>query len=740
MIEENKYIYIESLDGKKRFRVDFNDLNKTFSRDFKVNTTYEVSFTLTYTEQYKDVFNVAKPKAIVWYNGETYAIQEAEPGIDEKGLTTKTLTCSHTIIDKMKNIRQDKQEPTEDNPEITNTSTTGGSNDDNSTPKDGTTVKKTAEKETYSLESCLHKFIDGNDQGVSFDIKGNFPQMSIDVTGSLYEWMNNNLKSFGAYWVPQGNVIHVYDLDNLKHPTGKVFRYMNNMTNADVQYNVRDIVNDCWVYGGKMEKDITVAGGSGNGISEPQNGDWTPVIQNAASLVGEHLSQADINLILAQINLESGGREGVPGGDDGLPDGIAKGLLQFKQGTFDYYCRPPYTNIWHGLDQIIALFNVPNWRNQITGHSGWSPHGAPVSKDTIQVSTGGGWGWPFPSTGEGHFDIGQTFGTHPQDGVGRENGFHDGLDFGSIDHPGSEVHAVHGGTCTISRAWGSGGINWYCVITDSTGLNVEYQEAFGSASNITVNVGQKVNTGDVIGYRTTDHLHLGITRSPIPAAFSHAFNNDGTWLDPLATIKNGGAGSGGSDGGTTSSTTTEVYYALHFHYEDQDSINKYGRHRGKPIVEDSIYDMDILKQYVENTVQHEPLTTLTIKGITDSGNDGDVWHLIAPELGIDTDVTLMGIKGNDDAFLPKAEQDLSFNNLGVAMQDVNAAIWNDINEVNTNINPLNIYGGSGQSQENHFSNQSNKKDTSQTVPSYSKNDMSKFTDFMNGKDVSLNAS
>ncbi len=23
--------------------------------------------------------------------------------------------------------------------------------------------------------------------------------------------------------------------------------------------------------------------------------------------------------------------------------------------------------------------------------------------------------------------------------------FHDGLDFGSVDHPGSEIHAVHGG-------------------------------------------------------------------------------------------------------------------------------------------------------------------------------------------------------------------------------------------------------------------------------------------------------
>ena len=113
----------------------------------------------------------------------------------------------------------------------------------------------------------------------------------------------------------------------------------------------------------------------------------------------------------------------------------------------------------------------------------------------------------------------QKFG---YDGGYRQNSFHDGLDFGSIDHPGSEVHAVHGGKVT-AKAWGSGGINWYVVITDDGGLNVEYQEAFGSESNITVNVGDTVKTGQVIGYRTTDHLHIGITKMSIPAAFSHAF-------------------------------------------------------------------------------------------------------------------------------------------------------------------------------------------------------------------------
>ena len=53
-----------------------------------------------------------------------------------------------------------------------------------------------------------------------------------------------------------------------------------------------------------------------------------------------------------------------------------------------------------------------------------------------------------------------------------------------------------------------------------------------------------------------------------------------------------------------------------------------------------------------------------------------------------------------------------FNNTGDAMRDVNSAIWKDVSVINNNLNPLNIYGATGQRQENHFDNQSNQKDTS----------------------------
>lgn len=709
-------------------RVDWQDLNKSFKVNMQASTAYEISFTMTYTKQYAAAFNIVKEKHYVKYKNEWYLVQQIESRNDENDMVTLQITATHWLIDVLKDIRLDQTPPTEGNPETSGD--TGDSGNDNNDPQPGIVTKQTAIQQTYPLNDRLDKFFNQNSWNIKYALHGDFPQAAVDCTGSLYDWLNDNLKLYGAYWVPQSDTIDIYDLAHFKQDTGITIRYLHDMTGVDVQSDATNIVNDCWVYGGKMEKDITTtygAGGTSNGITEAVNGDWGPAIKNAAAMSGVKITDSQVNLVKAQIKLESGGNETILGGTDGLNDGRATGLLQFKPGTFNYYCRPPFTDIMKGFDQLIAFFNIPNCFSQITGLHGWSPSGAPISKDTLntQPAVDNSWGWPFPC-GEGHFLGGQLFGVNPG-GEFRTNGFHDGLDFGSIDHPGNEVHAIHGGRCTISRAWGNGGINWYCVIQDSSGLNVEYQEAFGSASNITVNVGDVVKTGDVIGYRTTNHLHVGITRMAIPAAFGHAFSNDGTWIDPLATIKNGTAGgtvpSDSGDDSTSTSTTTEEYYSLVYHFEDQDSINKYGRHHGAIITVDSIYDMNALKAYADTTIQHNPQTTLTISGYQGSELNalGQVVHLLVPERRLDTDVTLVGIEGNDRYFDPNGEITLTFNNTGLALKDVNEAIRQDIKDINTNNNPLDYYGALGARQEDHWANLRFTPQQVQRMINYSRN-------------------
>ena len=179
MRSEDAYIYIEPKDMKHIYRVNFNDLNVSFDRNFQLNSTYEISFTLTLTQQYRDVFNTAKGKIGVWYNKQWYVIETWEPGVDDKGLTTLKVTCVHTIVDHLKNIRKDPPEPTEDNPQISVGTTTDDNSDSDVQPQAVVVVKKVSEKQTYSLDDCLKTFLQDNDEGIDYEIHGVFPQLSV---------------------------------------------------------------------------------------------------------------------------------------------------------------------------------------------------------------------------------------------------------------------------------------------------------------------------------------------------------------------------------------------------------------------------------------------------------------------------------------------------------------------------------------------------------------------------------
>lgn len=302
-------------------------------------------------------------------------------------------------------------------------------------------------------------------------------------------------------------------------------------------------------------------------ITQPVNGDWTPVIKYAAALMDVKLDQNAIDVVLRRIQRESGGNQTIRQQvwDQNMASGNpAQGLLQYVPSTFRVWAIPGYANILSGFHQLLALFNDSNWYNDINRGDGWGPtgHRRRGTLSPIKVAKPKNkWQWPFPSAGEGVFDSTQLFGINPG-GEFRKNGFHDGLDFGTSYHPGSQVHAVHGGKI-VNKAYASGGIGWYVVTYDKDdGYYIEYQEAFSNASKIIVNVGDEVKTGQIIGYRDTDHLHLGITKSPLPGAFSHAFNNDGTWLDPRIIIKNGIDQNNNTDGGEYLEPGDEGYQPL----------------------------------------------------------------------------------------------------------------------------------------------------------------------------------
>lgn len=346
---------------------------------------------------------------------------------------------------------------------------------------------------------------------------------------------------------------YVTDIGN-DHKNDTPIRLAVNMQSASLTIDPTKVITRVIPLGKQLDAQTVDVSGenstvtTGGGATTAINGDWTEAIKHAAKMMNVNLDQNGLNAVLRRINQESGGSETVTNNWDsnaraGHP---STGLLQYIQSTFDTWKVQGYEDIHKGFHQLLALFNDSNWLADISVAGGWSPSGTrrvngPVSDTTTETLTNG-WGWPFPSVGEGSFSQAQRFG---YDGGYRTNSFHDGLDFGSVDHPGSEVHAIHGGTVVFKGYMG--GLGNYVVTHSTDGFNIVYQEAFSSAGQIRVNIGDKVKTGDVIGWRNTDHLHVGVTKADFYEAVKKSFTNDGTWLDPQALIKNGGDGSQSED-------------------------------------------------------------------------------------------------------------------------------------------------------------------------------------------------
>lgn len=365
--------------------------------------------------------------------------------------------------------------------------------------------------------------------------------------------------SIGGYIVTEykggKNYIDYLADPGIDHKADTPIRITENMQSAKVDIDPSKVVTRLVPLGAQIEtqnpdkKHDDSTDGSSSGPMEPVNGDWKPVIRFAAKCMGITPSERNVDLVAKLIKNESNGNETIVNNWDanaqaGHP---SIGLMQYIQTTFDYYHVDGFNNIKKGFHQLLHYYNDSNWETDVgigvngkegewvgpmSGPSGKSRMTKPVI-NPLQAGTGGGWGSPFPSVGHVAFEGGQLFGVHAG-GEFRQNGFHDGLDFGTAKYPGSKVHAIHG--MKITRIGYMGGLGWFFVGHSDDGYNIDFQEAFGGKSDIYVKVGQYVKTGDVVGVRTTNHLHIGITKKDFDYALRYAFSNNGTWIDPEPLI------------------------------------------------------------------------------------------------------------------------------------------------------------------------------------------------------------
>jgi SLT domain-containing protein len=113
------------------------------------------------------------------------------------------------------------------------------------------------------------------------------------------------------------------------------------------QGTVKTVASDAL---GWLKNKLTLAGNpSGSGVER-----WRPYVKRALAMNDLSTSKSMIDRVLRQIKTESGGNPKALGGDDGLSDGRAMGLMQVKPGTFAANHFPGYDNIWAGLDSLLA--------------------------------------------------------------------------------------------------------------------------------------------------------------------------------------------------------------------------------------------------------------------------------------------------------------------------------------------------------------------------------------------------
>lgn len=764
MSEKQVWIYENDENGTKKnvpfWRVDFSDLHDSFKINWQVNSNYEISFTLTYSEDYKGVFNAAKEKCAVWYDGYKYRIQQREEKTDEQGMQTAQITAVADVIDVMKNIRIDPQQPTEDNPDVgDNTSSDDNNNDEPKQP--GVVTKKTDEQQTFALKDCLDKFVNNNDQGFSYTLHGNFIQAAVDCTGSLYEWLGSNLKLFGAYWLPKAGTkgIDIYDLASLQHKTGKQFRYLFNTTNANVQIDTVDLVNDCEVYGGKMEKDITSSGGGGGNLDSPEafcksniNADFgvnkSAMINDfAARSQRVHAWGVDVNRLYNTIK-----SAGVS------PEWFFAYELQ-EQGAGYGWLNHTYRHGDAYQDAVSVCAWIKSCANSDSINPAWSaPEGSMPPNQSLQAKWNKEFGkgtigrcylqgtaaavWdlagvtPNPSIGKpitGCVNLIKAWGGHTiTGGAGASKWIQVAKSFVGIPYVWGGGHSGNNPRAGMDCSGLGEQIAKACGIDIGGGNTVSLENASTDISR------SQVQTGDMgfFGARGNSyHVIWALDNSTYiaePDVGKTCYIGNINDYQPNFWKRNAQiaafVGSGSSAGGDADqlNTTTETYYALHYHFTDQDSVKKYGLHRGAPVIVDSIYDMSALQQYVDQNVQHTPQTSLTISGTNEEAHIGDVWRLIVPELNnMNVDVTVMGVSGNRKAFNEDPQIEISLNNTALAMKDVNAAMLGIIRNINQgeNIIPFGNVSSVSQRQENHFAN----------IAMINQSDLAKVQAFMGGE-------
>ncbi len=179
--------------------------------------------------------------------------------------------------------------------------------------------------------------------------------------GKWFQWYMHMVN--GGIKVKKGQKVKAGDLLGLSGNTGS-----SNTPHLHIQRMKGYPSNDTAV--DPMSWLKSLKGGGSKSASK-----WKPEVIKALKMNGLPTTSAYVNAWIKQIDTESSGNAGAMGGDDGLADGKAQGLVQVKPGTFNANKFKGHGNIMNGLDNLLAGIRYAKGRYGVKGMLGVIGHG-----------------------------------------------------------------------------------------------------------------------------------------------------------------------------------------------------------------------------------------------------------------------------------------------------------------------------------------------------------------------------
>lgn len=134
------------------------------------------------------------------------------------------------------------------------------------------------------------------------------------------------------------------------------------------------------------------------------------------------------------------------------------------------------------------------------------------------------------------------------------------------------------------------------------------------------------------------------------------------------------------DSNTNSSQTK---YQVDFIYRDDDSVKKWGLQRGDPLSDERFTDQESMTEYARQTIQAQPIATLTTTAWDVIIRQCETVKLIMPNLDWQTNVALNGYERNP--FNQFSLPTITFDNASLAVNDINVAMFKHITNAHDNV-------------------------------------------------------